>query len=185
MSIQQKYNTKAAALYRDKISALAQGKSWSIESSSAQSYAGSFSSGSSQQHSSSRNGNGASMNSSKSYQDFGGGYQDSGSNGGYQNFNTPEFRDQKEGFFNRIQEQNASRPEWVSADIQGWYSAILIYLNSFPQSFAAESRRKICWFRLLEGTGAQKSIARVLRYHGFITGKRKCEFKANFGELKK
>lgn len=52
------------------------------------------------------------MNSSKSYQDFSGGYQDGGSsNGGYQNFNTPEFRDQKETFFNRIQEENATRPE--------------------------------------------------------------------------
>lgn len=111
MSIQQKYNTKAAALYRDKISALAQGKSWSIETSSAQNYAGSFSSGSSQKHSNSRNGNGSAMNASKSYQDFGGGYQDSESNGGYQNFNAPEFRDQKETFFNRIQEENATRPE--------------------------------------------------------------------------
>lgn len=111
MSIQQKYNTKAAALYRDKISTLAQGKSWSIENSSAQNYTGSFTSGSSHQHSNSRNGNGSAMNSSKSHQDFGGGYQDGESNGGYQNFNAPEFRDQKDMFFNRIQEENASRPE--------------------------------------------------------------------------
>lgn len=111
MSIQQKYNTKAAALYRDKISVLAQGKSWSIETSSAQQYAGSLSSGSSQQHSSTRNSNGSVMNSSKSYQDFSGGYQDGGSNGGYQNLNTSEFRDQKETFFNRKQEENATRPE--------------------------------------------------------------------------
>lgn len=51
------------------------------------------------------------MNSSKSYQDFSGGYQDTVPNGGYQNFNTPDFRDQKESFFNRKQEENASRPE--------------------------------------------------------------------------
>lgn len=107
MSIQQKYNTKAAALYRDKISALAHGKSWSIETSSAQNYADSFSSGSSH----SRNCNGSTIHSSKSYQDFSGGYQDSGSDGGYQNFSTPDCRDQKQTFFNRIQEENASRPE--------------------------------------------------------------------------
>lgn len=111
MSIQQKYNTKAAALYRDKISVLAQGKSWSIETSSAQNYDGSFSSGSSQQHSISRNSNGSAMHSSKSYEDHRGGYQDNGPSGGYQNLNAPEFRDQKDSFFNRIQEENSSRPE--------------------------------------------------------------------------
>lgn len=113
MSIQQKYNTKAAALYRDKVSTLAQGKPWSIDSSPAQNYSGSFSSSTTQKHSSSRgsNGNVSSVSSSKSYQDFssnsgGGGYQD-----GYQQFNTAEFKDQKEGFFNRLQETNSSRPE--------------------------------------------------------------------------
>lgn len=110
MSIQQKYNTKAAALYRDKISTLAQGKTWNIETSPAQNYSGSFSS-SAQKHSSTRsnNGNSTSVSSSKSYQDFSsnsGGYQD-----GYQQFNTAEFKDQKESFFNRMQEQNATRPE--------------------------------------------------------------------------
>lgn len=119
MSIQQKYNTKAAALYRDKISTLAQGKPWSIETSAAQNYSGSLVTGSSS-HSSSRSNNSSSISSSKSYQDFsgngsGGGYQNggSGSDGGYQNFNTPEFRDQKESFFNRLQDENLSRPEWV------------------------------------------------------------------------
>ena len=38
MSVQQKYNTKAAALYRDKISALAEGRSWSIDTSPARFY---------------------------------------------------------------------------------------------------------------------------------------------------
>lgn len=47
------------------------------------------------------------METSKSYQDLG----DTGNS--YQNFNTREFRDQKETFFNRIQEENATRPEYV------------------------------------------------------------------------
>ena len=38
MPLQQKYNSKAAALYRDKISALADGLSWSIETSKAKDY---------------------------------------------------------------------------------------------------------------------------------------------------
>lgn len=115
MSIQQKYNTKAAALYRDKISTLAQGKPWSEETSKASNYSTSFSSDT-QKHSSSRGSNNSQRSSntietSKSYQDL------DDAAGGYQNFNTREFRDQKETFFNRIQEENASRPEYVNVII--------------------------------------------------------------------
>ncbi|XP_023234821.1 ADP-ribosylation factor GTPase-activating protein 1-like isoform X1 [Centruroides sculpturatus] len=38
LPLQERYNTKAAALYRDKIATEAQGKSWSIETSSAKNY---------------------------------------------------------------------------------------------------------------------------------------------------
>ncbi|PVD22833.1 hypothetical protein C0Q70_16089 [Pomacea canaliculata] len=38
MSIQEKYNSKAAALYRDKISTEAEGKPWSIEKSPARNF---------------------------------------------------------------------------------------------------------------------------------------------------
>lgn len=38
MPLGQRYNTKAAALYRDKISTLAAGKTWNIEGSEAQNY---------------------------------------------------------------------------------------------------------------------------------------------------
>lgn len=118
MSIQQKYNTKAAALYRDKIATLAQGKQWSESTSSAQSYS-SAKAPVQVQHSSSRSSNNtgqsATLGTSKSYQDVGSsggaGYQSNG--GGYQQFDTPEFRDQKDTFFNRMQEENATRPEWV------------------------------------------------------------------------
>lgn len=108
MSIQQKYNTKAAALYRDKISTLAQGKSWSEATASLnQNYSSSIFS-SSQKHSNSRsstNGQRGSVESNRSYQDF------NDASGGYQNLNAPEFVDSKQQFFNRIQEENASRPE--------------------------------------------------------------------------
>lgn len=107
MSIQQKYNTKAAALYRDKISTIAQGKSWSESSSSALQYASSTVP--TTKHSQAKSAYDGHRNAtSSSYQDA-----DAQSTGGYQNFSSPEFRDQKEGFFNRLQEENASRPEWV------------------------------------------------------------------------
>lgn len=38
MNFKQRYDSRAAALYRDKISTEAQGKTWSIESSPAQNY---------------------------------------------------------------------------------------------------------------------------------------------------
>lgn len=106
MSIQQKYNTRAAALYRDKISTLAQGKPWSEETSSASNFNTSLISDS-HRNPSTRNSNGqrnSADQSIKSYQDF------DENACSYQNFNTQEFRDQKDSFFNRIQEENASRP---------------------------------------------------------------------------
>jgi len=47
MSLQQRYNSRAAALYRDKIATEAQGRVWSINSSSAQNYTSSYASSSS------------------------------------------------------------------------------------------------------------------------------------------
>jgi ADP-ribosylation factor GTPase-activating protein 1 len=45
-SLQQRYNSRAAALYRDKIITEAQGKSWSIGTSSAQNHSSSYASSS-------------------------------------------------------------------------------------------------------------------------------------------
>lgn len=104
MSIQQKYNTKAAALYRDKISTLAQGKTWSESSSTAQNY--SSSTVSTHKHSEARKtSNGQQNETNRNYQ------EDGEATGGYQNISSPEFRDQKEGFFYRLQDENAARPE--------------------------------------------------------------------------
>jgi ADP-ribosylation factor GTPase-activating protein 1 len=47
MSLQQRYNSRAAALYRDKIATEAQGKPWSIDSSPAQNHTSFYASSSS------------------------------------------------------------------------------------------------------------------------------------------
>lgn len=123
MSINQKYNTQAAALYRDKIATIAQGKTWNQSQSTAtKNFSLNNSGGSSSQHSNnsslshSRSSGSIQNNRSTSYQDGngGGGYQDGGgggNGGGYQNFNTQEFKDQKEAFFSTKQQENLMRPE--------------------------------------------------------------------------
>ena len=110
LPIQQKYNSKAAALYRDKISTLAQGKAWDYNEASKR--VGSpnntnHSNGSNMTYSKS---SGSIPNSSSGYQN-GSGYQDNTS--GYQNFNSQEFKDQRDNFFDRVQSSNAMRPEYV------------------------------------------------------------------------
>ncbi|XP_073843725.1 ADP-ribosylation factor GTPase-activating protein 1 isoform X2 [Musca autumnalis] len=126
--ISQKYNSKAAALYRDKISSLAQGKSWDINeakkrlaSSSSTNYGGSSS------MSSSSSNNSHSRNSGNYQQASSSGYQNGGGGGGYnadsyQQFNSQEFKDQKEEFFSRKQMENATRPDNLPPSQGGKYS---------------------------------------------------------------
>ena len=95
MSLQQRYNSRAAALYRDKIATEAQGKTWSINSSPAQSHSSPY--GSSSLSSSSASNytektskpketaldRTQSKSSERRYEDYssgGGGYQNSDSN---------------------------------------------------------------------------------------------------------
>lgn len=106
MSIQQKYNTVAAVLYRDKISTLAQGNEWDAKKALTKV-------GNAQKNTNTTN-NSSSLSHSKSagalssYQN-GGDLQDS--NLGYQNINSESFRNQKDQFFNRKQSENAMKPE--------------------------------------------------------------------------
>ncbi|XP_055846103.1 ADP-ribosylation factor GTPase-activating protein 1 isoform X2 [Episyrphus balteatus] len=134
--IQQRYNSKAAALYRDKITTLAQGKSWNLKeaekglpSRSGGGFGNSSSSttgGNSISHSKSS----GSFTSNQGHSSTGGGstggYQNGGgyndSNLTYQNLNSQEFKDQKEDFFNKMQEQNATRPDHLPPNQGGKYS---------------------------------------------------------------
>ncbi|KAL0279822.1 UNVERIFIED_CONTAM: hypothetical protein PYX00_001303 [Menopon gallinae] len=120
MSIQQKYNTKAAALYRDKISCLAQKKPWDISKSPAQNYTGSFSVSSPEKSS-----QGSEFSSYQS-----GGFTD------YQN--DPSLKSQKDAFFARKQNENAQRPDDLPPNQGGRYSGFGYTMDPPPRSTSQE-----------------------------------------------
>lgn len=128
MTIQQKYNTKSAALYRDKISTLAQGKSWDEKKSPAQNYTSGLVSPSSYTNSSTSysNSNSYSTYNSESYQ------------GGYQNYNSADFRDQKEQFFAKKQAENANRRDDLPPSQGGKYSGFGYTMEAPPRSQSQE-----------------------------------------------
>jgi ADP-ribosylation factor GTPase-activating protein 1 len=84
MSLQQRYNSRAAALYRDKIVTEAQGKTWSINSSSAQNHSSPYASSSSinytEKPSKPTSSEWTQSKSSESRNEDYGGYQNSGAN---------------------------------------------------------------------------------------------------------
>lgn len=131
MSIQQKYNTKAAALYRDKVTTLAQGKSWSISTSNAQNHVSS-----SLQHSSLSSSSFHSSNNTNSNYNS---YQDGDAVAGYQNLvNSTEFKDQKQQYFNKVQEANAMRPENLPPSQGGKYAGFGYSRDPVPKSQSQE-----------------------------------------------
>ncbi|EDW40327.1 GL24958 [Drosophila persimilis] len=106
--ITQRYNSKAAALYRDKIAALAQGKSWNQKDAETRLGSNNSQSRNSGNRSSQSHASATGYGGSDGYQNGGGSYGDAP---GYQQYQTQEFRDQKEEFFSKRQVENASRPE--------------------------------------------------------------------------
>ncbi|KAL4236699.1 ADP-ribosylation factor GTPase-activating protein 1 [Mactra antiquata] len=114
MSLQEKYNSRAAALYRDKISTVAEGKPWSIETSSARHhkpFVAKPASLSSSASCPSMNNHGNSHNSSGSSSS---GYQDS--------FSSDDIKKHKEDFFNRRQVENAGRRDDLPPSQGGKYA---------------------------------------------------------------
>lgn len=122
--ITAKYNTRAAALYRDKLATEARGESWNEATSSAKNHKSSFISSSS---TSSNNNSSASRPSSNSH--YSSGFSDQGYQGGYQgggggppDINSRQFKAQKDEFFGRKQQENASKPENLPPSQGGKYA---------------------------------------------------------------
>jgi len=143
-----KYNSKAAALYRDKISTEAQGQTWSEETSSAKNYKSSTIQSSSSSRSSGgglktsryssgmSNGGGGGGSSGGGYsrggEDLGGGYQS-----GVPDLNSARFKAQKEDFFERKQQENASRRDDVPPSQGGKYAGFGNSCNQPPAKSAS------------------------------------------------
>lgn len=108
MSISQRYNSKAAALYRDKISALADNREWNRDEALAK-----INKSSSSNHSMPHSKSTSAL--SNSYQQES--YQDTS----YQHVNSQEFRDQRDNFFSDLLSQNATRPANLAPN-QGWFN---------------------------------------------------------------
>ncbi|CAD5115293.1 DgyrCDS4284 [Dimorphilus gyrociliatus] len=103
MTLSEKYKTRCAALYRDKISTEAEGREWQIEKSSARNYVTP-----SEQKSSVQSAN-TSMKSSKSFpNDFA--------------YDRAQVEKQKEDFFLRRIEENSARPDDLPPSQGGKYS---------------------------------------------------------------
>lgn len=116
MSITQKYNTKAAALYRDKIATLARGENWSPTTSTAKDFQSSIYSENQQDYSS---------------------YQSDLSNS-YQNFNSNNYKSQTEAFFTKKQNENANRPDNIPPNQGGKYGGFGYQMNPPPKSSSQE-----------------------------------------------
>lgn len=138
MSISERYNTKAAALYRDKISTLAQGKEWSIETSSAKNYVSRvipsrnlLSNSISNSNSSNRTTN---SSSSKSKTNDWNSSSSGGGGGSYQDYNNEEISRNKDQFFDRITNENLNRPDTIPPSQGGKYSGFGYNATPLPKS---------------------------------------------------
>lgn len=100
MPISERYNTKAAALYRDKIATLAQGKEWSIETSSAKNYVSRVIPSRLSTSASSNNANKGQKSKDNDW-----------NASSYQSYNNEEITRSKDMFFDRITSENSNRPE--------------------------------------------------------------------------
>ncbi|XP_070555417.1 ADP-ribosylation factor GTPase-activating protein 1-like isoform X2 [Ptychodera flava] len=135
-SFHEKYNSKAAALYRDKITTEAQGKTWSAATSAARNHVPYTTSNSSLklnhsastptfQNSSNR---GGSYSSGGVYSDFDSGsvgYQSKGSQDDWDamfSVKKSEIAAQRDEFFDRTQRENAARPENLPPSQGGRYT---------------------------------------------------------------
>ena len=169
-NINAKYNSKAAALYRDKVTTEAKGESWSEETSAAKNYKSSYISAGSGGQRSSASGGGGSMKASKSYasgmSDYssGGGYQ----SGGMPDFKSEKFKAQKEDFFSRKQNENAMRRDDLPPSQGGKYAGFGNQVSQPPpKSFSTQDfglgglTSSLSNFSLSSASGLSSRVAEV------------------------
>lgn len=128
LPLNRRYNSRAAALYRDKISALAQGKEWSVASANIQNYNSSYKYQNDNYTTASENLSSYQMGDQQSFS----------TSGSYQNFNSQEFKDEKEAFFARKQVENSSRPNDLPPSQGGKYSGFGYTMDPPPRSTSQE-----------------------------------------------
>ncbi|CAN7942141.1 unnamed protein product, partial [Ixodes hexagonus] len=133
--LQQRWDSKAAALYRDKVTTEAQGKTWSAETSSAKGHVGrSFPKSSSgpnlRQQGGTSGGGSRQGDTGGRADDWGGGYQSYG-------MSMDQVASQRDDFFNRVQADNASRREDLPPSQGGRYSG---FGNSVSQPSRSQSQ---------------------------------------------
>ncbi|WAR22762.1 ARFG1-like protein [Mya arenaria] len=131
-SLTEKYNSRAAALYRDKIATLAGGKPWSEETSSARNHRPFVATSP----------GGGGMKTSASYPRMSASSSNSGgyngaSGGGYQeSISSDDIKKHKEDFFTRKQSENAYRREDLPLSQVGKYSGfsntVIIVMSLTP-----------------------------------------------------
>lgn len=119
MDIRQRYNSKAAALYRDKISTLAENREWNIDEARAKL--------SSSNHST--------MSHSKSTGAISSYQQESYQDGSYQNLNSQEFKSSRDNYFNNLQAANSARPDHLKPSEGGKYAGF----GNTPQPTRSQS----------------------------------------------
>lgn len=129
-SFHEKYNSRAAALLRDKVATEAKGEVWSESSSSARDYKPFVASRSSNKLGvSSSSSSIHQSHSSPNFSSYSGGYQSADSSrGGSDDWNMQygmskgEIKSKKEDFFTRKQQENASKPEHLRPSEGGRYT---------------------------------------------------------------
>ena len=126
MAISEKYNTKAAALYRDKIATLAQGKEWSAETSSAKNYVSRIIPSRNHLTTSHSSSNKQKASTRSNVNDW--------SASSYQNYNEEEISKSKDQFFDRITSENSNRPNNLPPSQGGKYSGFGNSATPLPKS---------------------------------------------------
>lgn len=143
LSLQEKYNSKAAALYRDKIAAESEGKPWSIETSSARNYVPLQPRASAQ----------CTMTSKDGVVTCSGGYQESHS------LSKDELDRRKEDFFTRKQVENASRSEDLPPSQGGKYIGFGSSPDPVPQDEYLTSSLSSGWTSFARSASKFASVA--------------------------